>query len=611
MEMTMSHSTFPPPCARDGHGSDPYFTENSSNNDHGENFMSNESDPTFPGPLLSSKTEKEDVLAFILMKSEEALLHVEQPEQKEAYIFWQIMELFCKRDGNITMAEIAIRIFRSYRCMRRKAPKFVCGGTQRDWCLALANLLCSAAPERKLRQVVIGMANDLVSTGQLFAAHVCCVVAGLKLGSYVDFNFDLIGCSSFPPEKDDFLEAIQRTEVYEYVEFMASGTIQPSFQKYKAYYASMLAEEGLYGPALDYCESVARAFLDFPFGINISLLKQVIVMSKELNQWTTEEPSWLFNLRQLHEDKVQELAELLFKPDEDEMLTGLPPFPFPKSSAVQPTPKTTPEQDFSLRYFVGELLGKGGFGCVYAGRRREDGKKVAIKYVEKSDDERYITIPGQTQSLPCEVALMQMASVPPRCDNIVELLEWFETPSSFILVMERPSPCINLFEFLKRYDGQLPEPLARDIMRQVVQATRHCCERGVLHRDIKPENLLINTKTLQVKLIDFGCGDILKDETFTKFAGTLAFCPPELLVGGEYMGRPATVWSLGVLLYVLMKGHLPFNNPKETAYGDVPQTLDLSDECEHLICWCLDKSPYHRATLEDIMEHEWFTGYCA
>ncbi|MGL4897407.1 MAG: protein kinase domain-containing protein [Cetobacterium sp.] len=121
--------------------------------------------------------------------------------------------------------------------------------------------------------------------------------------------------------------------------------------------------------------------------------------------------------------------------------------------------------------------------------------------------------------MPLEVALMKMVSAPPKCDNIVELLEWFERPDCLILVMERPSPCMNLHHFSKLYNGQVPEPLARDIMRQVIQAAIHCSDRKVLHRDIKPENLLINPETLQVKLIDFGCGDLLKDSAYTSFAG--------------------------------------------------------------------------------------------
>lgn len=114
---------------------------------------------------------------------------------------------------------------------------------------------------------------------------------------------------------------------------------------------------------------------------------------------------------------------------------------------------------------------------------------------------------------------MKMVCEPPRCSNIVELLEWFETPEHIALVMERPSPCMDLRKFTKSQGGRLTEDQVRDIMLQVVGALQHCTDRGVLHRDVKCENLLINTDTLEVKLIDFGCGNLLKNRPYTAFAG--------------------------------------------------------------------------------------------
>lgn len=121
--------------------------------------------------------------------------------------------------------------------------------------------------------------------------------------------------------------------------------------------------------------------------------------------------------------------------------------------------------------------------------------------------------------MPLEVALMEKVSEP-GCKHVLKLLEWFEVPSSFILVLERPVPCLDLWEFCKLQGGRLPEPTAQKIMRQVVLAARHCCDHGVFHRDIKLENILVHLTTLEVKLIDFGCGDLMKDEPFTSYSGT-------------------------------------------------------------------------------------------
>lgn len=114
---------------------------------------------------------------------------------------------------------------------------------------------------------------------------------------------------------------------------------------------------------------------------------------------------------------------------------------------------------------------------------------------------------------------MEMVSKPFRCENVLELLEWFEMSDCYVLILEWPSPCTDVHEFCKHHKGRLSEPVARKIMRQVVQAACHCCDCGVFHGDIKAENLLINTDTLDVKLKEFGCGDLFKDTPYTRYAG--------------------------------------------------------------------------------------------
>ncbi|XP_076839278.1 uncharacterized protein LOC143484444 [Brachyhypopomus gauderio] len=261
---------------------------------------------------------------------------------------------------------------------------------------------------------------------------------------------------------------------------------------------------------------------------------------------------------------------------------------------------------FTSRYTVGDLLGSGGYGAVYAGVRKADGKQIAIKYVPKHHEERFITVPGKTRSLPLEVALMKMVCRPPRCQHIVKLLDWYEYRYCFILILERPVPCMDLFGFLDLYQRQLPEPLARRIMRQVVQAVLHCRDRGVLHRDIKEENLLVNTDTLDVKLIDFGCGDLLKTEPYRRFEGTMVYCPPEWLVDRAYEGRQATIWSLGVLLYSIICGHVPFQKKEDIVEAHLCFKGNPSRDCRHLITWCLQKDPEKRPVLEDVLAHQWF-----
>ncbi|XP_076866831.1 serine/threonine-protein kinase pim-1-like isoform X1 [Brachyhypopomus gauderio] len=280
-----------------------------------------------------------------------------------------------------------------------------------------------------------------------------------------------------------------------------------------------------------------------------------------------------------------------------------------KKRLTPPAQRTNPRRgaSFASHYTVGDLLGTGGFGSVYAGVRKADGKQVAIKYVLKQHAQQFITVPGETRMLPLEVALMEMVCKPPCCEHIVELLEWFESRDHFILILERPIPCMDLFDFLVSRNGQLPESQARLIMRQVVQAVLHCRDRGVLHRDVKEENLLVNTDTLDVKLIDFGCGDLLQTGPYSQFAGTKIYCPPEWLADGMYEGRPATIWSLGVLLYSIICGYVPFENDSDIAEAHLRFEHRQSRACRHLIKWCLQQKPENRPVLEDILAHCWFS----
>uniref|UniRef100_A0A8C3VE96 non-specific serine/threonine protein kinase n=1 Tax=Catharus ustulatus TaxID=91951 RepID=A0A8C3VE96_CATUS len=227
------------------------------------------------------------------------------------------------------------------------------------------------------------------------------------------------------------------------------------------------------------------------------------------------------------------------------------------------TPSTGAQEALQERYRLGSLLGRGGFGSVFSGTRLADGAPVAIKCVPRDRIHRWAPLTASCSSLqpngtraPLEIVLLDKVSTGFR--GVIQLLEWFELPSCFLLVLERPERCQDLFHFIVAR-GFLPEEEARGLFRQVLEAVQHCSSCGVLHRDIKPGNILIDLATGQIKLIDFGCGTFLQDTVYTQFAGTLSY---------------TTIWSLGILLYQMVCGKHPFKRGQDIIWGqlEVPTT---------------------------------------
>ena len=130
---------------------------------------------------------------------------------------------------------------------------------------------------------------------------------------------------------------------------------------------------------------------------------------------------------------------------------------------------------------------------------------------------------------------------------------------------------------------------------------------GITHRDIKDENILIN-KEGKITLIDFGSGPFIHELESTKFEGTLLYSPPEWIKGQQYLFKEAAVWSLGILLYDILHGDIPFQTEEDIIKWDNKKLAlkkHLSVDSLSLIKSCLHVNPGDRIKLEDIPNHSW------
>merc|ERR1711953_747470 len=255
-------------------------------------------------------------------------------------------------------------------------------------------------------------------------------------------------------------------------------------------------------------------------------------------------------------------------------------------------------REFHKLYKLEEVIGKGGFGTVFAAIRKRDKMQVAVKEVYKAKIIKKTT-DGKT---PLEVALMEQVQ---NVEGVIRILDFFEMPESFLIVMEK-FHCQDLFDYISER-GALSEAKARLMFSQLLDTVLMCHNNGVLHRDIKDENILIDVKTEQIKLIDFGSGTYLHDGLYNDFEGTRVYAPPEWIKYRRYTADGLTVWSLGILLHDMLCGDIPFETDSQIVLGlpDWGDDSRLSAECRDLLTSCHHTDPTQRTPLEDLPNHPW------
>ena len=144
--------------------------------------------------------------------------------------------------------------------------------------------------------------------------------------------------------------------------------------------------------------------------------------------------------------------------------------------------------------------------------------------------------------------------------NIMRLYEVFENADNIYLVLEYLGGG-NLYNYMKEHQLIIKESMAKRLIKSVTSALHYLHKYGVIHRDIKPDNVVFESTSedCDVKLVDFGLAKILEpNEMATEPVGTLCYAAPEILLGNKY-NSSVDLWSLGVLLYWILSGNLPFS----------------------------------------------------
>ncbi|XP_032882983.1 MAP/microtubule affinity-regulating kinase 3 isoform X10 [Amblyraja radiata] len=196
--------------------------------------------------------------------------------------------------------------------------------------------------------------------------------------------------------------------------------------------------------------------------------------------------------------------------------------------------------------------------------------------------------------------------------NIVKLFEVIETEKTLYLVMEYASGG-EVFDYLVAH-GRMKEKEARAKFRQIVSAVQYCHQKQIVHRDLKAENLLLDAD-MNIKIADFGfSNEFTIGNKLDTFCGSPPYAAPELFQGKKYDGPEVDVWSLGVILYTLVSGSLPFDgqNLKElrerVLRGKYRIPFYMSTDCENLLKRFLVLNPSKRGTLEQIMKDRWINA---
>ncbi|EUB57354.1 Maternal embryonic leucine zipper kinase [Echinococcus granulosus] len=250
-------------------------------------------------------------------------------------------------------------------------------------------------------------------------------------------------------------------------------------------------------------------------------------------------------------------------------------------------------------YFLCEPIADGSFGRLYLAIHALTRQHVAIKIIDKKK------LGAEVFRVRGEIEALKRLSHP----NIYSLYQVIETDGTFYLILEYV-PGGELFDYIL-HNGSLQESHARVLFRQLVSAIGYSHSRGIAHRDLKPENILLKDEQ-NIRVIDFGlCAKNVDSKFLNTYCGSLAYAAPEVLQNQEYNGPAADIWSMGVILYAILCGSLPFDPskpeklPKLIVKGQYSVDESLSASGRDLLAQMLCVDPTARISMMELSTHPW------
>lgn len=271
-------------------------------------------------------------------------------------------------------------------------------------------------------------------------------------------------------------------------------------------------------------------------------------------------------------------------------------------SSTSFTPLLQPLQVYKLA----RTLGEGAFAKVKLVKHLPSAEFVAMKEISKAS----LTTPTNYERFIREITFFKTLAHP----NVISLYEVIESSSHYYFVM----PYADNADLLTYITEQrcLKESTVRGIFTQVVQGVAYLHKQHVAHRDLKPENVLLMNNYTKAIISDFGLANWCGDKKLRTVCGSLHYASPEMIMGETYSGEESDVWSLGVLLYVMVTGRLPFygSNSDEVCNRIVnvvykfPGDAKVSKQCKDLITKMLVHDPQQRIKLHAVMTHPFVDG---